>query len=42
MNVFSGMRKSVLPTIGLKIREETKKTPISTPISASLEPDVER
>ncbi len=42
MKLFSGILKRALPTSGLKIREETKKTPMRTPISASLAPDLER
>jgi hypothetical protein len=42
MKVFSGIFKRPLPTKGLKINEETPKTPISTPISASFDPNLER
>jgi hypothetical protein len=38
MKLFSGTLKRAMPTSGLKIREETKKTPMRTPISASLAP----
>jgi hypothetical protein len=39
---FSGIFKSALPTKGLKTNEEIKKTPMRTPISVSLDPDLKR
>jgi hypothetical protein len=42
MNFFSEILKSALPTKGLMIREATLNAPTRTPISASLEPNLER
>jgi hypothetical protein len=39
---FSGFFKRALPIKGLKAKEETPKTPIRIPISASLDPNLER
>jgi len=42
MNFFSEIFIRALPTKGLMIREATLKAPTRTPISASLEPNLER
>jgi hypothetical protein len=42
MNVLSGILKRALPTKGLRIKEETLKTPMRRPISASGDPLPER
>jgi hypothetical protein len=42
MNFFSGVFERALPTKGLKTNAATKKIPIRTPVSISLEPDRER
>jgi hypothetical protein len=42
MKSFSGNLERALPTKGLRTREETKKDPMRTPISASLDPNLER
>jgi hypothetical protein len=42
MKLLSGILTRAFPTIGLKIKEETLKTPTRTPISASLAPNLER
>jgi hypothetical protein len=38
MNFLSGILKRALPTKGLRIKEETLKTPMRKPISASEDP----
>jgi hypothetical protein len=40
--VFSLIFKRVPPTKGLKTTEEKKKVPMRTPISASVDPNLER
>jgi hypothetical protein len=42
INFLSGIFKRALPTKGLMISETTLKTPTRTPISASLDPNLER
>jgi hypothetical protein len=42
INFFSGVFKRALPTKGLKINEEKKKIPIRTPVSISVDPNLER
>ncbi len=42
MKVLSGILERILPTKGLRIREETLKAPIRTPISVSLDSNLER
>ena len=42
IKVFSGVFKRALPTNGLKTNEEKKKIPIRTPISVSVDPNLER
>jgi hypothetical protein len=42
INFFSEIFERVLPTIGLRRREEIPRTPIRMPISTSVEPDLER
>jgi len=42
MNFLSGILKRAFPTKGLRTSAETLKTPIKTPISASLDPDLAR
>jgi hypothetical protein len=42
INFFSGVLKSAFPMKGLKTNEQKKKIPIRTPISTSLDPDLER
>jgi hypothetical protein len=42
INFFSGIFERVLPTIGLRRREEIPRAPIRMPISTSVEPDLER
>jgi hypothetical protein len=39
---LSEILKRALPTKGLMTNDETLKTPIKTPISASADPDLER
>jgi hypothetical protein len=39
---FSGILKRAIPTKGLRTSEATLKIPISTPISASVDPDLQR
>jgi hypothetical protein len=39
---FSGIFVRALPIKGLKTTEEKKKIPIRTPISASVDPNLER
>jgi hypothetical protein len=42
MKVFSGILRRALPTKGLRTNEETVKIPMRTPISTSVDPDLER
>jgi hypothetical protein len=42
MKSLSEILRRALPTKGLRTREETLKTPTRTPISASLDPNLER
>jgi hypothetical protein len=42
IKVFSWVFKRALPINGLKTNEEKKKIPMRTPISASVDPDLER
>jgi hypothetical protein len=42
INFFSEIFERVLPTIGLRRREEIPRAPIRMPISTSVEPDLER
>jgi hypothetical protein len=42
MNFFSGVLKSAFPTKGLRTSAQKKKVPTITPISTSLDPDLER
>jgi hypothetical protein len=42
INFFSGVFKRALPTKGLMTNEETVKIPIRTPISTSVDPNLER
>jgi hypothetical protein len=39
---FSGIFRRALPTKGLRTNEATAELPIRTPISTSLEPNLER
>jgi hypothetical protein len=39
---FSRIFRRALPIKGLKINEEKKKIPMRTPISASVDPNLER
>jgi len=39
---LSEILKRALPTKGLRINDETLKTPIKTPISTSADPDLDR
>jgi len=42
MKYFSEILKRALPMTGLKTNEEKLKLPIRTPISVSLDPNLER
>jgi hypothetical protein len=42
MNFFSGIFKRATPAKGLRNNEETAKLPIRTPISTSVDPNLER
>jgi hypothetical protein len=42
INFLSGVLKRALPTKGLQIREQKKKTPRRTPVSISVDPNPAR
>jgi hypothetical protein len=42
IKVFSWILKRALPINGLRTNEEKKKIPIRTPISVSVDPNLER